>query len=107
MEVFFADAREGDVTKADQSIVEYKSWKMTGDAATLDGILDYNKVDCENTEALRDWLIGIRNKDLPWRPFGPATADKEGKSEERAEAEAAAQALIIRCWNLCPTCSAM
>jgi len=94
MEIFFADAREGNVTKADQSIIEYKNWKMTGDQATLHGILEYNKVDCENTEALRNWLVGLRKEGLPWRSVGPAAVEKEGKSEGREEAEAAARALI-------------
>ncbi|MBA4766197.1 MAG: TM0106 family RecB-like putative nuclease [Sphingomonadales bacterium] len=87
MEVFFAKARQGEVTKADQSVVEYKSWQASGDQTILDGILDYNKVDCENTEALRDWLVELRMDDLPWRPVGPVTAVPDEKAEARAEAE--------------------
>src|SRR5690606_34244298 len=57
MEVFFAEKRTQAVTKADQSIIEYKHWQETGDEATLQAIRDYNQVDCQNTEALRDWLV--------------------------------------------------
>ncbi|MDF1835938.1 MAG: DNA/RNA helicase, partial [Alteraurantiacibacter sp. bin_em_oilr2.035] len=60
----------------------------------LDGILEYNKVDCENTEALRDWLIELRMDDLPWRPVGPASAVSDEKAEAREEAERRAARLV-------------
>ena len=94
MEIFFAEAREGDVTKADQSVVEYKSWQASREQKILDGILEYNKVDCENTEALRDWLVELRMDDLPWRPVGPATAVPDEKAEAREDAERRAAQLI-------------
>lgn len=94
MEIFFAEARDGDVTKADQSIIEYKSWKVTGDDAVLQGILEYNKVDCENTEALRDWLVKLRMPDLHWRASGPTVSAKEDKTEARLEAELRAERLV-------------
>lgn len=94
MEVFFAPTRDQAVTKADQSVIEYKSWRETGDAATLQGILEYNQVDCENTEGLRDWLVSLRMHHLPWRPVGPPAAIPDEKAEKRADAEASAAALI-------------
>jgi len=94
MEIFFADKREGAVTKADQSVVEYKSWQQTGEQRVLDGILAYNKVDCENTEALRDWLVSLRMADLPWREVGAVAAVPDEKSEEREAEEQRVQRLI-------------
>lgn len=94
MEIFFAEKRDQAVVKADQSIVEYKSWQETGDQAILDGILEYNRVDCENTEALRDWLVSLRMADLPWREIGPATPVTEEKTDQRIAAEEAAAKLI-------------
>lgn len=94
MEVFFADKRTQAVTKADQSIVEYKHWQQTSDPATLQGILDYNQVDCENTEALRNWLLSLRPGEIAWRSVGEAKPVTEEKAEARAEAEARAAALI-------------
>ncbi|WP_404478587.1 TM0106 family RecB-like putative nuclease [Novosphingobium sp. BL-52-GroH] len=93
MEVFFARKRDQAVTNAGDSIVEYKSWQDSGEQKILDDILEYNKVDCENTEALRDWLVSLRMDGLPWREVGLATALPDDKAEARAEAEAAASAL--------------
>ncbi len=94
MEVFFTGGRSDDVTSAAQSIVEYKSWQETGDTRTLDNILQYNRVDCENTEALRDWLVELRMDDLPWRSVGPAVAVEQEKTDEQRAAQEAAEALI-------------
>ena len=94
MEVFFAKKREEAVTKADQSIVEYKHWQETGDPQVLQGILDYNQVDCENTEGLRDWLVELRMEGLPWRQPGAAKPEDEAKTEARLQAEADEAALI-------------
>lgn len=94
MEVFFAKKRDQAVTNAGDSIIEYKSWQDSGEQKILDDILEYNKVDCENTQALRDWLVSLRMDDLPWREVGPATVLPDEKAEARAEAEEAAAALM-------------
>ena len=94
MEIFFAEAREGDVTKADQSVVEYKSWQASRNQKILDDILEYNKVDCENTEALRDWLVELRMDNLPWRSAGPVAEITDEKAEAQAEAERRAKELV-------------
>lgn len=94
MEVFFADRRDQAVTNAGDSIIEYKSWQETQDQKTLDDILAYNKVDCENTQGLRDWLVSLRMDGLPWREVGPAAAVPDEKTEARIEAEQAAAALM-------------
>ncbi len=93
MEVFFAQKRDQAVTNGGDSIIEYKSWQDTGEQRVLDDILEYNKVDCENTEALRDWLVSLRMDDLPWREVGAPVAVPDEKAEERAAAEEAAAAL--------------
>lgn len=97
MEVFFTDGRSDNVTSAAQSIVEYKSWQANRDQSILDGILQYNKVDCENTEALRDWLLELRAEyagNLAWRAIGPVKEQEAEKTEEAMAAQAAAEALI-------------
>lgn len=91
LEIFFAQKRGEDVQKADQSIVHYHRWRETGDEALLDGILAYNKVDCENTEGLRDWLLTLR-PDLPWwTKSGPEPSPE--KSEEALRREQQLDAL--------------
>src|SRR3546814_15318915 len=54
----------------------------------------YNKVDCENTEGLRNWLVTLRPANLPWRMIGPTVAVTDEKAEARSEAEMLAQRLI-------------
>jgi predicted RecB family nuclease len=96
LEIFFADKRAEDITKADQSIVHYHRWRETGERAFLDGILAYNRVDCENTEGLRDWLISLR-PDLPWwtKPGPAPDPEKTGEAIAR-EAERAALRHAVR-----------
>lgn len=86
LEVFFAEKRLEDVTKADQSIVEYHRWRDTGDDTILDALLAYNRVDCENTEGLRDWLLTLR-PDLPWWTK-PGPAPDPQKAEDAIAEEA-------------------
>ena len=94
LEVFFAEKRQEAVTNAGDSIIEYKSWQDTGEQRILDDILAYNKVDCENTEALRDWLVSLRLDGLPWREVGPVKAVPQEKTEAARAAEEAAAALV-------------
>src|SRR3546814_2082198 len=54
----------------------------------------YNKVDCENTEGLRNWLVTLRPANLPWRMIGPTVAVTDEKAEARSEAEMLEQRLI-------------
>lgn len=85
LETFFAERREEAVTKGDQSIVEYHRWRETQDPQILQAILDYNRVDCANTEGLRDWLLSLR-PDIPWwEKQGPAPSEEQ--SAERAALE--------------------
>ncbi|MFC3175007.1 TM0106 family RecB-like putative nuclease [Novosphingobium bradum] len=94
MEVFFAKKREGAVTNAGDSIVEYKSWQDSGEQKILDDILAYNRIDCENTEALRDWLVSLREDGMAWREVGPGRDQPAELTDERLAAEADENALI-------------
>ncbi|MBY4129157.1 TM0106 family RecB-like putative nuclease [Rhodococcus fascians] len=62
--LYMPAARDGDVTDAAASIVEYANWcdlrdqgKDTEAAALLADIAEYNRTDCESTLRLRDWLL--------------------------------------------------
>lgn len=91
LEIFFAKKRSEGVQKADQSIVFYHRWKESRDQSLLDDILAYNKVDCENTELLRDWLVSLRPNLEWWTKPEPENAEDD--SGEIDEEEAAREAL--------------
>ena len=88
LERFFAPKREEDVKAAGESIVYYHHWRETGEQAFLDSILAYNRVDCENTEGLRNWLLTLRPAGTPWwQKESPVVLAPE-KSLARDELEA-------------------
>lgn len=58
------ELRDGDVTKATDSITEYARYcalrddgEATDAAAVLKAIEEYNRYDCRSTHRLRDWLL--------------------------------------------------
>ena len=59
--------RGHDIDKGAGAVVEYEHWMHEGDTAMLDRIAMYNMDDVRATLALRDWLIGERDSNLPWR----------------------------------------
>jgi uncharacterized protein len=86
LEHFFAPKRDEDVKAAGESIVFYHRWLEGRDDRLLDSILDYNRVDCENTEGLRDWLLSLRPDHLPWwekKPQAPITEEKAAERDEK------------------------
>ena len=87
MEVFHGLDRGGEVTTAGGSVVAYERWRETGEAAILDEIAAYNRLDCISTARLRDWLVREVRPDRPW-PARPAPA------AERAEAETAEDVVL-------------
>lgn len=91
LETFFAEKRSEGVQKADQSIVYYHRWKDVRQQSLLDDILAYNKVDCENTEGLRNWLLRLR-PNLKWWS-NPESDDAQEKADEADEREARREAL--------------
>ena len=76
LEIFYGLTREGEVKTAGGSVVAYEKWRETGDDQILREIEQYNRVDCESTERLRDWLISIRPEG-PWPKPGEDHAPKE------------------------------
>ncbi len=56
IERFYMPDRAQAVLDAASSIVEYERWRRVGDQGILLGIADYNRVDCESTAGLREWL---------------------------------------------------
>ena len=88
METFYMAKRGGDVKTAGDSVVVYERWRRLQDAALLDEIADYNKVDCISTALLRDWLISIRPQQAIWFTAAQVDQEKQEKAEDRRKAEA-------------------
>jgi uncharacterized protein len=87
LEHFFAPKREEEVKAAGESIVYYHHWRDSGEQAFLDSILAYNRVDCENTERLRDWLVKLRPEGLPWWEKNAPPPKTPVKAQELDELE--------------------
>ena len=60
LEKIYWGKRQGDVTNAGDSIVEYERWRETSEQSILDAIGLYNKDDVVSTAAMRDWLERLR-----------------------------------------------
>jgi len=62
IEHLYMPERTGPVLSAGGSVVEYQRWidsgqpRACGESAILNGIREYNRVDCESTWMLRSWL---------------------------------------------------
>jgi predicted RecB family nuclease len=56
IEKFYLPAREGPITEAGFSVVEYERWLRDGEERHLADLADYNRDDCVSTLLLRDWL---------------------------------------------------
>ena len=100
LEVFYMEARTGEVKTAGGSVVAYEKWRETKEPKLLEEIRDYNKIDCVSTQKLRDWLISsVRPGGMPWRPIGAKNGagnfDLEGVNEEQAAADALREKLKV------------
>ena len=91
METFYMPQREGGITQAGFSVVEYERWMTEQDPAILDAIAAYNRDDCISNLLLRDWLEGRRDEALEthpeWYPDGevprPSWEDGAASAEGR------------------------
>jgi len=82
LEVFYDLARDGEVKTAGGSVVAYEEWRETGEPAILDEIEAYNRLDCQSTALLRDWLVSIRPEEDPWPTLDADAGDKEVEDDQ-------------------------
>ena len=92
IEKFYMPEREGPVTSAGFSVVEYERWMEGGEQAVLDAIEAYNRDDCVSTWRLRTWLEERRVEAAPLYggqvPPRPTIEDgAPGEDLARAQAE--------------------
>lgn len=81
---FMEGAGQGAVSEGGDSILEFERWRVTGDPAILQGIVDYNEEDCLSTLKLRAWLLERKQEaetlagvTIPWK--GVAVPDESPK----------------------------
>ena len=67
LEKFYMEQRTDTITQALDSVVVYHKWRESQNESLLQQIANYNKVDCRSTYLLREWLIRIKPKEMPWR----------------------------------------
>jgi predicted RecB family nuclease len=100
IEKFYLPQREGPVTEAGFSVVEYERWMAERDDTILQGIADYNRDDCVSTLMLRAWLEDRRGEAVDKFPTAgwerPAVRDgapSEGQTARAAEVQERIDAL--------------
>jgi predicted RecB family nuclease len=95
MEKFYlAEAREGEVTTAGDSIVIYERWRRLNERKLLEDIADYNRIDCSSTLQCRNWLVGMRPAGLAWAEWEPGEDDAK-QAAERTEVEERVAAMSL------------
>ncbi|MDB4893680.1 MAG: family RecB-like putative nuclease, partial [Gemmatimonadetes bacterium] len=87
VEHLYMPVRTEGVVSAGGSVVEYQNWIDTQNPAILDRIRAYNKVDCESTAGLRDWLLARQKEaEIEYLPPEPPKAkEEESPATELAE----------------------
>ncbi len=90
--------REGRLTKAGFSVVEYETWLRDRQPGHLDDLAAYNRDDCLATLGLRDWLEERRREAIAdgWPLARPTIADgapSEALSAAQAQTAARVEAL--------------
>jgi uncharacterized protein len=101
LETFYMPEREGGITQAGFSVVEYERWMETGDPAILEAIAAYNRDDCVSNLLLREWLEARRVEAAPLFPDAvvPRPEPVDGEAPEdlaTAQAETRAREEALR-----------
>jgi predicted RecB family nuclease len=102
IEKFYLAQREGPVTDAGFSLVEYERWMRERDPAILRDLADYNRDDCISTLELQRWLEGLRTDavelwpDADWtRPTPGDGLPSEGQVARSEEVQRRMDALLV------------
>ena len=82
LENFYMVSRRDTITAALDSIIVYNEWCETRNPKLLQQIADYNEADCRSTYLLRNWLLSIKPKAIPWRCPTPRQAPHSGRDTE-------------------------
>jgi predicted RecB family nuclease len=99
IEKFYLPEREGPVTEAGFSVVQYEEWLATGEQRLLDELAAYNRDDCVSTFQLRSWVENLRVgaiSNAGWKLPRPEPEDGQATEQlaaRQAETNARAAAL--------------
>ena len=85
IEKFYDFSHDSEVASGEDSLVAFEKYLESNSKEILNEIILYNKLDCESTEKLRDWLLSIMPKNI--EPFIPPLEKEisEARKEKIAE----------------------
>ncbi len=89
IEVLTGYERSHDIDRGAGAVLAYEAYVADRDEAHLRAIAAYNEDDVRATRAVRDWLVGLRPPDMPWRPEPERDTDEADEIDELIEALAA------------------
>ena len=90
IEKFYLPEREGPVTEAGFSVVQYEEWLATGEQRLLDELAAYNRDDCVSTFRLRSWLEDLRAGAIATEGWSlPRPHPEDGQASEQLAARQA------------------
>ncbi len=81
IERLYGAEHTGDVATAGESIEQYEAYRTTGDETLLKQIEDYNRLDCESTWRLRDYLLALRLAAVDAGTIAPLEVERSDGSE--------------------------
>ena len=98
LEPLYMATRDGAIASASASITAYEQWLLEHDQTILDEIADYNRLDCESTWLLREWLEArrIETEAASGIALGRPEPRQSEAPEALAQAEATTAALVAR-----------
>jgi uncharacterized protein len=92
IERLYMPAREGDITTATASVVAYQKWleapdgESWRDSTILRQIRDYNRIDCESSYRLAQWLREVQERErITHVPRTEGTRERGGRTETEAD----------------------
>lgn len=107
LEAFYMTREAAAITAGDQSVVEFERWLRNRHDPTrredqiLEDIEQYNRLDCESTYYLREWLLHLKNEaarkfgiEIPFRDE-KARADDDKPADPRDPQRADLKARLI------------
>ncbi|MDC0253128.1 TM0106 family RecB-like putative nuclease, partial [Chloroflexi bacterium] len=85
IEKFYNFTHDSDVASGEDSLVAFENYLETNSKEIMNEIILYNKLDCESTEKLRDWVLSIMPKNI--EPFIPSLEKEISEARKETIAE--------------------